>query len=273
MNKALKFVSFLYLLVCFILESLAARLSKGNSSESPKEALRKCANRISDYSNRALRILGVRTFLLDVPSEIRSGLIVANHISYLDVLVLSRVAPLLFVTSTEVRDTPGLGLITRLAGCLFVERRNRSKIKSDSSDIQAALDSNIPVVLFPEGTSSDGSGVLPFRAALFQSAIDAKTPVHLFQIHYEDEAAAYHGDHQFLSHLWRVCSRGRIRANLRYLGRLKTENQDRKSLAIQAEIRIRSAHVSGIRGGSPSQSNLDEIRLYPRARESQPGLL
>lgn len=161
MNKALKFISFLYLLVCFILESLAARLSKGNSSESPKEALRKCANRISDYSNRALRILGIRTFLLDVPSEIRSGLIVANHISYLDVLVLSRVAPLLFVTSTEVRDTPGLGLITRLAGCLFVERRNRSKIKSDSSDIQAALDSNIPVVLFPEGTSSDGSGVLP----------------------------------------------------------------------------------------------------------------
>ena len=273
MNRALKLSAFFTLIASFLAESILDAAFRPKKNRNSAVDSKKIANRIADYSTRALRILGIRTYLLDMPPEIRSGLIVANHLSYVDVLVLSRVAPFLFVTSVEVKHSFGLGLITRLAGCLFVERRSRTQLKSESSRIEEVLASRIPVVLFPEGTSSDGSDVLPFRPALFQSAIDAEVPVHLFQISYDDDAVPYHGDHRFLSHLLKLCSRKKIRARLRYLGRLRPEVGDRKTLANHAELRIRSAHVSRIPGCISAQPYLGKIRQSPNSDQPQVGVV
>jgi 1-acyl-sn-glycerol-3-phosphate acyltransferase len=273
MNRVLKISSFLGLICLFIAESILDTVFRRSRDPNARENHKETANRIADYSNRALRILGIRTCLYDVPLEIRSGLIVANHLSYVDVLVLSRVAPLLFITSIEVKHSFGLGLITRLAGCLFVERRSRNHLKLESTTIEKVLHSRTPVVLFPEGTSSDGSGVLPFRPALFQSAIDANVPVHLFQIQYDDDAVPYHGDHSFLPHLFKLCSRKKIRASLRYLGRMSPEAGDRKTLANHAEIRIRSAHVSRISRSPSVQPDLGKVRPDPEPHHPQVGIV
>ena len=273
MNRALKLASFFTLIASFLAESIFDMVFRHKKDRNSAEHYKKTANRIADYSNRALRILGIRTYLVDMPPEIKSGLIVANHLSYLDVLVLSRVAPFLFITSVEVKHSFGLGLITRLAGCLFVERRSRTHLRSESSRIEEVLASRIPVVLFPEGTSSNGADVLPFRPALFQSAIDANVPVHLFQIHYDDEAVPYFGEHAFLPHLLKLCSRKKIRASLKYLGRLRPEVGDRKTLANHAEIRIRSAHVSRIPGCISAQPYLGKIRQSPNSDQPQIGIV
>ncbi|MBU6154465.1 MAG: 1-acyl-sn-glycerol-3-phosphate acyltransferase [Bdellovibrionales bacterium] len=273
MSKVRKIVSFLFLITCFIAESIFHHRIGGRKKFRSLESRKKCASRIATYANRALRILGIRTYLLDAPPEVRSGLIVSNHLSYVDVLVLSRVAPFLFITSMEVKNSFGLGLITRLGGCLFVERRSRNHLKAESNSIQEVLSARIPVVLFPEGTSSQGSEVLPFRPALFQSAIDARVPVHLFQISYDDECVPYHGEHLFLPHLLQLCSRKRIRANLQYLGRISSESVDRKTLANLAESRIRSAHVSRISRSTSTQPVLANLGHRPESLESQVGLL
>jgi len=273
MNRVLKLASFFTLIGLFIAESILATVFRRIQDQNTEKHYKKTANRIADYSNRALKILGIRTYLFDAPLEIRSGLIVANHLSYVDVLVLSRVAPFLFITSVEVKHSFGLGLITRLAGCLFVERRNKQQLKLESSTIERVLQSKTPVVLFPEGTSSDGSGVLPFRPALFQSAIDADVPVHLFQIQYDDEAVPYYGEHSFLPHLLKLCSRKKIRASLRYLGRMRPDTGDRKTLANHAEIRIRSAHVSRISRSPSVQSDLGKVRPDPAPHHPQVGIV
>ena len=259
MNRVLKLLSFLYLICAFIAESFFFALSTPRDERNSAATYKKKANRIAHYSDRALRILDIRTYLMDVPHDLRSGLIVSNHLSYIDVLVLARVAPFLFITSVEVKNSFGLGLITRLAGCLFVERRSRNDLKQESSRIAQVMASGIPTVLFPEGTSSDGSSILPFRAALFQSAIDAKVPVHLFHLSYNDECVPYYGKHEFMQHLFKLCGSKKIRAQLLYLGRLQSKDTDRKMLANLAQDRINFAHVSGISRSTRSQPVMEQV--------------
>jgi 1-acyl-sn-glycerol-3-phosphate acyltransferase len=125
---------------------------------------------VSFYSKVMLRILNIkihasRTRPLD------NYLIVSNHLSYIDVLVLSSVHPSCFVTSTDVRDTPFLGHISKLAGCLFVDRKNKKNLRDEIQELRDALQSGLNVIVFPEATSTNGDEVLRFKRPLFESSI------------------------------------------------------------------------------------------------------
>ena len=119
---------------------------------------------------RLLRVFEINCRITGtLPSQ---GLLVSNHLSYLDILVLGAVFPCAFVAKYDVRNWPVFGRFARMAGTVFIRRDKRSDVVRASGEITEALNEGALVVLFPEGTSSRGDTVLPFKPALFSSVVD-----------------------------------------------------------------------------------------------------
>jgi lyso-ornithine lipid O-acyltransferase len=122
------------------------------------------------YHRQVCRLVGVR---LKVEGEVAKGrpvLLVANHTSWLDIPVLSAVAPVSFVAKKEVSRWPFVSALARLQRSVFVDRERRSAVGASTSEILARLNAGDAIVLFAEGTSSDGNRVLPFKSSLFAAA-------------------------------------------------------------------------------------------------------
>lgn len=212
-----KFFLFFLVVVFFIIHHTVANLLIWNEKKRLKYFLRS----ISLTARLGLKILNVKVSRQGVRGEVRSRLIVANHLSYLDVLILVSHYPSLFITSTEIRDTFLLGRITKLAGCFFVERR-KEKRTPETKDIELRemkekFDAHFNVFLFPEGTSSDGKEVLPFKSTFFQLAVDAGKPVVPICLKYKGESASHvpwYGKMTFPDHLLKLCFQKEIFAEI-----------------------------------------------------------
>lgn len=186
------------------------------------------------WSRRVARVLGMTIEQRGgVP---RIGLIVANHLSYVDIVALSATAPCLFLAKREVAGWPVLGAFARMAGTLFIDRSRRSDVARAVAELKTALSAGLPVVIFPEGTSTDGREVLPFKSSLFQAACDAGAPVTAAAIDYSiDEASAeetvcYWGDMTLLPHMLRLLAACPMHARLAF-GRSSRRAGCRKRLA------------------------------------------
>ncbi len=166
------------------------------------------------FSRFLLMVLGVRVRVRGHRRLVRSGpgLIVANHVSYIDVLVLASLAPAAFVTSVELRGLPLLGLLARLGGSVFVERRRPQGLLREIARIARLLGAGIPVTLFPEGTTSNGDRVQPFKVSLFAAAVQSTVPVRPVCLRYVRvngvrpdrtacDAVFYYGGITFFRHL------------------------------------------------------------------------
>lgn len=156
----------------------------------------------------ALRIVGGHLRVEGMPP--RSGLIVSNHLSYVDIAALGAACPSSFVSKAEVRAWPFIGWAAELAGTVFVRRAHRREVGGQVEDIKRALARGVPVVLFPEGTSTDGSQVLPFRSALLQAALETGCDVTPAALRYRADPPGdtvhdicWWGGVGFLPHLWR----------------------------------------------------------------------
>src|SRR6185295_10784154 len=122
------------------------------------------------YHRWLCRLFGIRLTVIGTPVQDRGVLMVANHTSYFDILVLSGAARVSFVAKKEVGKWPFFGTMARLQETLFVERERRSKTAAARDEILDRLRQGDALVLFPEGTSDDGNRVLPFRSALMGAA-------------------------------------------------------------------------------------------------------
>jgi 1-acyl-sn-glycerol-3-phosphate acyltransferase len=157
------------------------------------------------WSRALLAVLGVR---LDLEGEIepRPALLVANHVSWLDVLAISAVRPSVFVCKSEIAAWPALGWLLGRADTIFLRRRSAVAAGQAVQSATRQLRAGLSVALFPEGTSTDGDAVLPFSAALFQAAVDAGCPVQPLALSYSSRAAVYAGDTGFAESLLAVVS-------------------------------------------------------------------
>ena len=150
------------------------------------------------------------------------GLLVSNHLSYLDILVFSALSPAIFVSKKEVRAWPFYGGLARLASTVFVDRNRFADAYQAYLSMASVLSKGSVVVLFPEGTSSDGTAVLPFRAALLEAAITSREPISSAHISYAVEKGSvekevcYWGTMNFFPHLLRLMSLRGIRAQVRF---------------------------------------------------------
>ena len=134
------------------------------------------------WSRFACRVVGIRVTTRG--SMPRSGLLVCNHLSYLDVIVLSSLRPCVFVAKRDVAAWPLFGWLARAADTIFVDRERRLASADVVDLVREAVAGGLLVVLFPEGTSSDGSTVLPFKSALLESAVELRCPVAAAAIEY-----------------------------------------------------------------------------------------
>jgi lyso-ornithine lipid O-acyltransferase len=186
------------------------------------------------WSRFACRVLGIRVSTRG--SMPRSGLLVCNHLSYLDVIVLSSIQPCVFVAKRDIAAWPLFGWLTRAAGTIFVDREHRLASADVVDLVREAGAGGSLVVLFPEGTSSDGSTVLPFKSALLESAVQLRCPVATGAIEYAlDQGSVanevcYWGEMTLVPHLLNLFFKRQIRAKCSVsLSRIRAG--DRKEIA------------------------------------------
>src|SRR5512134_2554388 len=171
------------------------------------------------WCRRVLRLLGVE---LKVLGTVPAGchLIAANHISWLDVFAIAAVVPCWFVSKDDTRSWPFLGWMAVANETLFLRRGSARAAYRMSVEVRARLDAQQPVVIFPEGTTTDGTGVLDFYPALFQPAVDCARAVLPLAIRYRDvvaqpaTAVAYINDDPLWTSLAAVLDAPRTEAHL-----------------------------------------------------------
>lgn len=172
---------------------------------------------VSFYSKFLLKMMGFKVFTKDECSfESYDGILfISNHLSYLDILILSSIQPSSYVTSLEMRKTPLLGQICLLAGCVFVNRKNKKNIHKEIFEITKSLTEGVNITIFPEATSTNGERVLRFKRPLFQAAIDANKAVIPITINYSfinghvvslenRDHLFWYDEMTFADHLWGV---------------------------------------------------------------------
>jgi 1-acyl-sn-glycerol-3-phosphate acyltransferase len=150
------------------------------------------------------------------------GLVVSNHLSYLDILILSAAMPCFFVAKSEIARWPYFGRAARAGGTLFINRSSLASAEKVSAIIAERLELPVPVLFFPEGTSTDGSSLLRFHSRLFEPAIVAGAPVTAAAVRYvlengaEERDLCWFGDAAFLPHLWKALGTAGFSAEVQF---------------------------------------------------------
>jgi 1-acyl-sn-glycerol-3-phosphate acyltransferase len=171
-------------------------------------SLEKRAVWLQSAARGVLRSLGIQVSVEGpLPSR---GLAVSNHLSYLDIVIFAAVMPCFFIAKREVRRWPFFGNAARAGGTIFLDRASLASANAAAEAIAGRLALPIPVLLFPEGTSSDGSSVLRFHSMLFLPAVQQAAPVTAAAIRYvpqdgmAERELCWYGDAAFAGHLWKV---------------------------------------------------------------------
>lgn len=171
-------------------------------------------------------------------------LIVANHVSWLDIIVLNAIHPSRFIAKSEVRDWPVIGWLCRRSGTIFIERTMRRGAAMINQRVSTLLKQGICVALFPEGTTTDGTQVGHFHSALIQPAIDAESRLCTVALRYQNEdgepiaAAAFIGDTTLAQSIWNILRCPRLSALAMFSPALPTANKNRRVLARAAQAVI-----------------------------------
>jgi 1-acyl-sn-glycerol-3-phosphate acyltransferase len=178
------------------------------------------------------------------------ALVVANHVSWLDIFVLNALYPCRFVAKAEIRAWPIAGWLVEQAGTVFIARGNRRDLRRAFEGLVAALKSGERVAFFPEGTTAPQGTLLPFHANLFEAAVDAKSRVQPYAIRYIDNARKPHpsvefiGDMTFVQSVLAILSGKAIHARVTILRSMKADGGHRRDLAERSYQAIR--HALGI---------------------------
>ena len=189
---------------------------------------------VSFFCRITLRFIGIKVKVDNLPliSEKRGAIIVANHISYIDALVLNGFYRAKFITSEEIGSSAGLGLLTKVGGCAFVERRQKMRLRKDVNELSKFLTDGQSVMFFPEGTTGPGHPMLPFKSSLLEAAMRSGASVLVFSIAYPvidgkkvntpaTDKIAWYGDMSFFPHMWKLLKMKTSICELSYLGKIK----------------------------------------------------
>jgi 1-acyl-sn-glycerol-3-phosphate acyltransferase len=203
--------------------------------------------RVQWWSAKMLRLLGVT---LQVEGGFRPGakLVVANHVSWLDIMVVHAVCPQArFVSKADVQQWPLVRRLVAAGNTLYIERERRRDAMRVVHQMAEAMTAGDTVAVFPEGTTGDGHALLPFHANLLQAAIATATPVQPVAIRYADashavsRAAQWIGDTTLAGSLWRLATADGLRVRLQVLPAEATAHADRRRLSehLRAQIAAR----------------------------------
>lgn len=212
----------------------------------PLHYLWRVAGRPSPWPRRFLgwvaRLAGMRARVVGTPLE-RDVLFLANHLSWLDILLVAGASGAAFVAKAEVATTPVIGWLARLNNTVFVARAERSGVRGQADSLRTALASGQPVALFPEGTTNGGPDILPFRASLLAALYPPLPGVRVQPVALDYGAAAndlsWIGEESGLANARKVLARrGTTPVTLHFLEPADPAGADRKGLAAAARAGI-----------------------------------
>jgi 1-acyl-sn-glycerol-3-phosphate acyltransferase len=211
--------------------------------------------RIRRWSRRLLHLLHVDIRIAGTLAH-PNVIVVANHVSWLDIFALHAVGPVRFIAKSEIARWPLIGRLVRGVGTLFVERARRHDTHRVNQEVAAALAGGDIVAVFPEGTVTNGTQVLPFKASLLQPIVDAKGAVQPVAIRYctpsgEASSAPAYDDVTFLHSVWRICGAPALVVDMTAMPPLPAADRHRRTLATAAEELIRAALAQPARGSEP----------------------
>ncbi len=194
--------------------------------------------KVREWSLEVLRILGVDLVVQgDVPAQ-GPALMVANHVSWLDILVMNAAQPARFVSKADVKHWPLLGSLITGAGTLYIERENRRDAMRVVHHVAEHLQAEDLIAIFPEGTTGDGATLLPFHANLFQAAIAAEAPVLPVALGYRQAgtstrhpAPVYVGDTTLVASMWATVRAADVQAVVCYGTPQRAQGRDRRRWA------------------------------------------
>lgn len=195
------------------------------------------AQRAAAIQRWSLQLLRACRVDLAVHGQMHPGpcMLAINHISWLDIIALNAVQPTRFVAKADIARWPMIGSLARGAGTLFIERERRRDALRVMHDMAQALQAGEVVSVFPEGTTSDGRGILPLHANLFQAAVSAGVAVQPVLLRYVEAAtgrpstaAAFVGDDSLITTLRRLARAPRLRAEVRFLPALPPSDERRQ---------------------------------------------
>lgn len=235
---------------------------------------------VKQWSRRLLELLGLRMRLIDAPASPPTRcVLVANHISWLDIMAICAHMPAVFVAKSELRLWPVAGTMFKGVGTLFIERSSARHARQINTEICTALNGGQSIVLFPEGATSEGDRVNTFHAALLQPAIETHAQVQPVAIRYCDigggrsDAAAYAGETTMLQSLWRIVSRRGLGVEIHFLPAVNAADFDRRALARHTEQLIATTlrlPSSRSRTGKPAGLPAAPRSIEPPTRSPYP---
>lgn len=210
------------------------------------------------WSSRLLSILNVRLQVEGAPPSASGAiLVVANHVSWLEIFLLFTVLRMRFVAKAEVRSWPLVGWLCLRTGTLFIERERRHDTGRVNQSMAAALEAGDAVGVFPEGTTTDGTWLRHFHTSLLQPAVLAGAPVCPVALRYHDghgrvsTAPAYVDDLSFWDSVKNILAAPEIHAVMRFLPLIPFAGRNRRELTRLAEEAIASALSLAVRHKPP----------------------
>jgi 1-acyl-sn-glycerol-3-phosphate acyltransferase len=213
--------------------------------EFPKLTSSQREERVQVWASRMLQILGIALQLRGVPPAAGPILLVANHISWLDILVLHAARHCRFVSKGEVRHWPLIGMLSTGAGTLYIERESRRDAMRVVHHMAERLRAGDVLAVFPEGTTSDGQQLLPFHANLIQAAISADAPVQPVALSFIDVATSrqslcpcYVDDDTLIGSVWRTLSGPPVAAVVAFGEPQRANGRDRRAWASDLRERV-----------------------------------
>lgn len=209
--------------------------------------------RVQAWAMQLLRIWGIDLEVRGKPVVSGPALLVCNHISWLDILVIHATRHCRFVSKSELRDWPVLGTLASGGGTLYIERAQRKDAMRMVKDMAQSLRNGDVLAVFPEGTTGDGMGLLPFHANLIQSAIEGEAPIQALALQFVDAktntismAARYIDDDTLLDSVWSTLNARGLKAVVNFGELQLAHGRDRRQWAADLQQDVMKLKIACI---------------------------
>lgn len=246
-----RFLFFLIVLIYFFARAAVLYISTSD----PILRRRRLIKNSTHVGRLLMRSFDVTVISKNVPPEEEKSLLVGNHIGFIDIVSLQSVISPVFITSTEMKNTPLLGQITQLGGCTYVNRKSRLSIQNELQDLVKTLKEGFKVVLYAESVASNGEQVLPFKKTLMTAAGKAGVPIRPFVFNFTSvdggpvkfkhrDSLCWYADEGFDKIMWRTLQLEKITVQIEFLPLVHvSEDEDRGLLANRIHAMVSSHYL------------------------------